>query len=64
MWGLFEKVNPAQLIGCVHLWRQGKPENRGFWLGRPFWGKGCYPSLGSLIPFKYFVFDVKANDAA
>ncbi len=40
MWGIFLKDNPAELIGCVHLWRQGRPENRGFWLGKPFWGKG------------------------
>ena len=40
MWGIFEKSNPETLIGCVHLWREGKPQNRGFWLGKPFWGKG------------------------
>lgn len=22
------------------MWREGRPENRGFWLGKPFWGKG------------------------
>ncbi len=22
------------------LWRDGHPENRGFWLGRKFWGRG------------------------
>ncbi|WP_413583483.1 GNAT family N-acetyltransferase [Bdellovibrio sp. HCB288] len=27
-------------MGAVHLWREGHPENRGFWLGKPFWGKG------------------------
>lgn len=40
LWGIFEKQNPSELIGVVHLWREGRPENRGFWLGRPFWGKG------------------------
>ncbi len=40
LWGIFEKSNPAELIGVVHLWREGRPENRGFWLGKPFWGKG------------------------
>jgi RimJ/RimL family protein N-acetyltransferase len=24
----------------VDLWREGKPESRGFWLGRKFWGQG------------------------
>lgn len=40
LWGIFEKNNPSELIGVVHLWREGHPENRGFWLGKPFWGKG------------------------
>jgi [ribosomal protein S5]-alanine N-acetyltransferase len=39
-WGIFEKKNPDELIGVVHLWRNTRPENRGFWLGKPFWGKG------------------------
>ena len=34
MWGIFEKSNPTDLIGCVDLWRVGHPENRGFWLGK------------------------------
>ena len=24
----------------MHLWRKGKPEHRGFWLGHKFWNKG------------------------
>ena len=28
------------MIGGVDLWRVGIPENRGFWLGKPFWGQG------------------------
>lgn len=40
LWGLFEKQNSSELIGCVHLWRKGRPENRGFWLGKKYWGKG------------------------
>lgn len=40
LWGIFEKQNPNELIGVVHLWREGQPENCGFWLGKPFWGKG------------------------
>jgi RimJ/RimL family protein N-acetyltransferase len=39
-WGIFEKSNPQEMIGGVDLWRQGRPENRGFWLGRKFWGQG------------------------
>lgn len=40
VWGIFLLQNPEELIGVVDLWRPGKPENRGFWLGRPFWGRG------------------------
>lgn len=40
VWGVFLKENPNELIGCVDLWRKGKPENRGFWLSRKYWGKG------------------------
>ena len=39
-WGIFLKSNDTELIGCVDLWRKGTPENRGFWLGAPFWSKG------------------------
>lgn len=40
LWGIFLKKNPDELIGAVDLWREGKPENRGFWLGKKFWGQG------------------------
>ncbi|MFP5385123.1 MAG: GNAT family N-acetyltransferase [Bacteriovoracia bacterium] len=40
VWGIFLKENPDELIGCVDLWREPRPENRGFWLGKKFWGKG------------------------
>jgi ribosomal-protein-alanine N-acetyltransferase len=40
MWGIFLKNNISEIIGCVDLWKEGKPENRGFWLGRKFHGKG------------------------
>lgn len=39
-WGLFLKEQPEELIGCVELLRHGKPENRGFWLSRTYWGRG------------------------
>jgi len=40
VWAITLKDNPEELIGVVDLWRAGKPENRGFWLGHKFWGKG------------------------
>jgi RimJ/RimL family protein N-acetyltransferase len=39
-WAIAEKDNPEEAIGMVDLWRRGRPENRGFWLGRKFWGRG------------------------
>jgi [ribosomal protein S5]-alanine N-acetyltransferase len=39
-WGIFLREQPTELIGSVGLWRPGKPENRGFWLGRKYWGRG------------------------
>lgn len=39
-WGIFLKEALNELIGCVDLWRDGKPENRGFWLSQKFWNKG------------------------
>ena len=38
--GIFLRTQPLELIGCVDLWREPRPENRGFWLGRKFWGQG------------------------
>lgn len=40
VWGIFLLSQPDELIGCVDLWRVPKPENRGFWLGKKFWGRG------------------------
>ncbi len=40
LWGVFLKEQPEELVGCVDLWRQGKPEHRGFWLARRLWGQG------------------------
>lgn len=39
-WGIFLKENPDEMIGGIDLWRKGSPENRGFWLGKHFWGRG------------------------
>ncbi len=40
VWAIFLKENPEEAIGCIDLWREAKPENRGFWLGRKYWGRG------------------------
>ena len=39
-WGIFLKESPDEMVGGVELWRPGTPENRGFWLGRKYWGMG------------------------
>lgn len=39
-WGMFLRSQPSELIGCINLWREGKPYHRGFWLGQKFWGHG------------------------
>ena len=40
-WAIAERERPGQLIGAISV-RPGESENgnRGFWLGRPFWGRG------------------------
>jgi ribosomal-protein-alanine N-acetyltransferase len=39
-WAIFLKEDKAEVIGVVDLWKNGCPENRGFWLARSHWGKG------------------------
>ena len=55
MWGIFEINNPNELIGCVDLWRDGHPENRGFWLGKKFWGQGYMTE--AVEPIMNYAFD-------
>ena len=55
LWGIFQKDNPAELIGAVHLWRESKPENRGFWLGKKFWGKGYMTE--AVEPITHYAFN-------
>lgn len=56
VWGIFLRTHPEELIGVVDLWRPGKPENRGFWLGRRFWGQGIMTE--AVAPVHDFAFDV------
>jgi ribosomal-protein-alanine N-acetyltransferase len=55
LWGIFVKENPTELIGVVDLWRDGQPENRGVWLGRPYWGKGYMTE--AVTPVMNYAFD-------
>jgi ribosomal-protein-alanine N-acetyltransferase len=54
-WGIYLKDKPDEIIGGVDLWRKGKPENRGFWLGRPFWGNGYMTE--AVEPVMSYAFD-------
>lgn len=49
VWGIHLKTNPDELIGVIDLWRDGIPENRGFWLGEPFWKQGIMTEAVSPI---------------
>lgn len=55
LWGIFLKTNPKELIGGVDLWREGRPENRGFWLGKKFWGQGIMTE--AVTPVMTFAFN-------
>ena len=54
-WGIFLKLNPRELVGGIELWRPGTPENRGFWLGREYWGIGIMTE--AVIPVLDFAFN-------
>jgi [ribosomal protein S5]-alanine N-acetyltransferase len=55
-WGILLKQQPGEIIGVVDLWRTGTPENRGFWLGRKYWGKGIMTE--AVFPIMDYAFDV------
>jgi RimJ/RimL family protein N-acetyltransferase len=54
VWGIFRRQQPDELIGVVHLFRRGQPENRGFWLARRFWGRGYMTE--AVIPVMDYAF--------
>ncbi len=54
-WGIFLSENPKEIIGGIDLWRAGTPENRGFWLGKNFWGRGLMTE--AVEPILDYAFD-------
>lgn len=54
LWGIFLKGFPSELIGAIELRLIGNPDNRGFWLGRKFWGQGIMSE--ALIPITDYTF--------
>jgi [ribosomal protein S5]-alanine N-acetyltransferase len=60
IWAITLKTDPSELIGLIDLWRKGTPENRGFWLGRAFWGHGYMSE--AVVPVMDFAFNEAGFD--
>lgn len=56
VWGIVLKDKPNEIIGTIGLWREGSPENRGFWLAKKFWGQGIMTE--AVTPVMNYAFDV------
>ncbi|WP_158628929.1 GNAT family N-acetyltransferase [Dyella choica] len=54
VWGL-HRQGVDGVIGAIDLRRYGERKNRGFWLGREFWGKGYMTE--AVIRVNDFAFD-------
>jgi ribosomal-protein-alanine N-acetyltransferase len=48
-WGICLIDDPGTVIGGIELWRPGTPENRGFWLGLDYWGKGYMTEAANAV---------------
>lgn len=60
IWGIFLKSHPEEVIGAVTLRRQGTPGNRGFWLGRQYWGRGIMTeAVAPVLEYAFMVLDFK-----
>lgn len=60
VWGIVLKDKPNEIIGSIGLWKEGSPENRGFWLAKKFWGQGIMTE--AVIPVMNYAFDVIGFD--
>lgn len=56
LWGIFLQKSPGELIGAIELRRKANPDNRGFWLGKKFWGRGIMTE--ALVPITNYAFDL------
>ncbi len=52
-WSLFLKTDPGQLIGSISL-IEGEHENRGFWLGLPWHGRGLMTEASDAVTDFWF----------
>jgi RimJ/RimL family protein N-acetyltransferase len=48
-WGISRKEAPLECIGTIDLFQPGIPHHRGFWLGRPFWGRGYMSEAAAAV---------------
>ncbi|SMF12298.1 GNAT family N-acetyltransferase [Pseudobacteriovorax antillogorgiicola] len=48
-WAICEKIAPDIMIGGIELKRVASPTNRGFWLGRSYWGRGYMTEAVNLV---------------
>ncbi|HBR96755.1 MAG TPA: N-acetyltransferase [Gammaproteobacteria bacterium] len=55
LWGIHLGPDPKELIGAIELWREGKPENRGFWLSKAYWNQGIMTE--AVAPINDYAFD-------
>jgi RimJ/RimL family protein N-acetyltransferase len=56
VWGIVLKDKHDEIIGTIGLWKEGTPENRGFWLAKKFWGQGIMTE--AVTPVMNYAFDV------
>jgi ribosomal-protein-alanine N-acetyltransferase len=52
-WSIRLQDRPDQLIGCINL-RNGDDENRGFWLGLPWHGRGLMTEASNAVTDFWF----------
>jgi ribosomal-protein-alanine N-acetyltransferase len=59
-WAITEKAGDDQPIGCIDLFPTNPDDNRGFWLGLPYQGKGYM--IEAVAAVNDFAFDVLGLD--
>ena len=52
-WSIRLKEDPATLIGCIEL-KKSDIENRGFWIGRPWQGRGLITEASEAVTDYWF----------
>ena len=55
LWVIFKNDEQDKIIGSIHLSKEGRPEQRGFWLAKEYWGEGLMTE--ALTPITDYAFD-------